>query len=274
MSRARGWGREMDETQAEDQERARDECLIQVSEAEHTQSQCADKSVPSGAAWCRFWNRFRDYLTQRENAHETPQTTDFEIHFKIGSSSEGNQHEMPHISMLMLIKAAVEKTFENPHQQVCWQIPTAYSRSHSSRRDFFFPALWTKSCRQQKPGAAGVIWAIGLVTLCSCVLKSATAPPLYFQAAGLCLSDDGCKTYHRNINHYEAEPSFHERKPPCKSYSKTFLYVFTRTSQCKRSTLSVYFSVALKKQLSGIWNMKHEHPSRILDIRKLRKAAV
>lgn len=89
MSRTRGWGREMDETQAEDQERARDECLNQVWEAEHTQLQCADKSVPSGAAWCRFWNRFRDYLTRRENAHETPQTTDFEIHFKICSSSKG-----------------------------------------------------------------------------------------------------------------------------------------------------------------------------------------
>lgn len=191
MSRTRGWGREMDETQAEDQERARDECLNQVWEAEHTQSQCADKSVPSGAARCRFWNRFRDYLTRRENAHETPQTTDFEIHFKICSSSKGeptwNATHLYANANKSRKKNAEKNLWESPPTGLLTD-PCCIFKKPRQKRLFLFSALWTKSCRQQRPGAAGVVWAIGLVTLCSCVLKSATAPPLYFQAAGLCLS--------------------------------------------------------------------------------------
>lgn len=189
MSRTRGWGREMDETQAEDQERARDECLNQVWEAEHTQSQCADKSVPSGAAWCRFWNRFRDYLTRRENAHETPQTTDFEIHFKICSSSKGEPTwNATHLYANANKSRSGKKPLRIPANRFADRSLLHIQEATAEETFFFFSALWTKSCRQQRPGAAGVVWAIGLVTLCSCVLKSATAPPLYFQAAGLCLS--------------------------------------------------------------------------------------
>lgn len=153
---------------------------------------------------------------------------------------------MPHISTLMLIKAAVEK---KP-----LRIPTnrftdgSLLHSQETTTEETFLLL----CEQSHADNRSQVLQVSSERLDSSpfvvAFKSATAPAFVFSSSRFVFVsvEDGCQMYHRKINHYRAEPSFHETKPPCKSFSKTFLYVFTCTPQCKRSALSVCFSVALK----------------------------